>query len=574
MMMVPPIADAFGPDAKDFRERSMIIRPTGTIIAERYRIQGVLGSGGFGTVYRAQHIHMSRAVALKVLDVSEEKPDHQEICRRFMQEAEAASRIEHPNVVAIHDVGFAGQERQPFIAMQLLDGHDLEHELETNGGMEPERALRLLCGCLDGLAAAHQLGVVHRDLKPGNLFLSQPGTAQESLHLVDFGMACILEADASRITATGQFLGTPRYVAPEYVRSQTATPAVDVYQMGLILAEMITGMPVVEAEHVYACIMMHCTGDLKLPVALLESPLGPALRCALSFDHTRRYQDASAFKAALVAVDTGLIPAVEHETALYRSLTAMPPLEGAAVPPTMSQLVPQMAEPSDPAFDQALASTDRLSAFTAGGDKADLAISNTSPQSFVDAGPEPLTDGADETHKRLPGWVWVAAAALLVGVVGWVVVGAGLFDGPDKEPEAPEAPVVAESPANGDPKPAAEPSPGVEDKPADEVVVEKTGPPAVEAQPVAEDEGAAPPVEAKPPAEQTPTRSAKTPRRVKPGQGGRQKTPAARKPQKTPVEVKVAAPVKEKPVDPVVPKETKPVIKEQPEKPNPMSIAD
>ena len=284
--------------------------PVGTIIGERYRVVRVLGSGGFGTVYEAQHIHMSRAVAVKVLDVPSDKPNHREVCRRFIQEAEAASRIEHSNVVTIYDVGYTGPDHQPFIAMQLLKGHDLHEELEERGPMAPERALPLFVDCLDALSAAHALGIIHKDLKPGNLFLSDPGTRRERLDIVDFGMASILELDTSRITATGQFLGTPKYVAPEYVRTQTATPSLDVYQMALILIEMLSGESVVQADHVYACIMMHCTGDLKLPISLLESPLRPVLMRALSFDHTQRYQNAAAFRDALEALDPAAIPRV------------------------------------------------------------------------------------------------------------------------------------------------------------------------------------------------------------------------------------------------------------------------
>ncbi len=296
--------------------------PIGTIIGERYRVARVLGSGGFGTVYEAQHLHMTRAVAVKVLNIPNDKPNHREVCRRFIQEAEAASRIDHNNVVTIYDVGFTGSGRQPFIAMKLLRGHDLEEELERSGAMAPTRALPLFLECLDALAVAHEAGIIHKDLKPGNLFLSEPGTDRERLHIVDFGMACILEVDNSRITATGQFLGTPKYVAPEYVRTQTASPALDVYQMALILIEMICGAAVVEADHVYACIMMHCTGELNIPIPLMKGPLQDVLIKALAFDHTRRYPDAGSFRDALSAIDPQTIDPVGPETP-RRSLAAI-----------------------------------------------------------------------------------------------------------------------------------------------------------------------------------------------------------------------------------------------------------
>ncbi len=278
----------------------------GTVIGDRYRITGTLGRGGFGRVFSATHLHMKRELALKILDFSKVDINHDELSRRFIQEAESAAKIDHPNVVTIYDFGFTKVGQNPYIAMQLLEGQDLDKTLRQ-APIGTMRSLRLVVDCLDALAEAHRLGIVHKDLKPGNLFLVRPQTRRERLCIVDFGLAFAAEANL-RLTAQGQFVGTPQFASPEYLEHQITTPALDVYQMGLILVEMLTGRPVLKQANFYKCVMAHTKGELPLPKVLMESPLGEVLRTALHTDYRLRYQNAMLFRDALESIDPASIP--------------------------------------------------------------------------------------------------------------------------------------------------------------------------------------------------------------------------------------------------------------------------
>lgn len=273
----------------------------GTLIEDRYEVVDFLGAGGFASVYRARQMQIDREIALKVLNLGhvDDSGDFEE---RFVREAKIAASIKHPNIVTIHDVGVGGPLQQPFIAMELLDGHDLEVELQKHGGLDPQRCFELFEEVLDALGEGHQMGVVHKDLKPGNLFIKNPGSRREALIVLDFGVARMDEGEGARLTATGQFLGTPQYIAPEYAQFQIATPSLDVYQMALILIESLTGQPVVQSDNPMACLMAHCSGQLAIPDAIRESDLGSVLEIALAIDHNVRYPNCHAFRDALTAV--------------------------------------------------------------------------------------------------------------------------------------------------------------------------------------------------------------------------------------------------------------------------------
>lgn len=273
--------------------------PIGMKIDDRYEIQGVLGAGGFATVYCAHHLSIDRDVALKVMDLKKGvDPSYSE---RFFREAKIAAKIHHNNVVSIYDFGFVAETSQPYIAMEMLRGHDLSRELAQRGPLSPRRAFVLFRPVLEALSQGHRLGIVHKDLKPENLYLVDPGGQRELMKILDFGVARVNSSEVAKLTSAGQLLGTPRYLAPEYIKTQNVSPAIDVYQMALILSEALTGIPAVSGDPFHA-MMLHCSGQLQIADFLLEGPVGDVFRKAIDIDPAMRYQDCEAFGNALDSV--------------------------------------------------------------------------------------------------------------------------------------------------------------------------------------------------------------------------------------------------------------------------------
>jgi serine/threonine protein kinase len=229
--------------------------PPGTVLGA-YRIERRLGEGGMGVVYLAEHVKLARMVALKVL--GSELTGDQEFRSRFERESKLAASLDHPNIVPVHDAGEA--EGFLYIAMRLIEGKDLGTVLEEQGPLEPARALSVLTQTADALDEAHAAGLVHRDVKPGNIMLAPsrrgPG---EHVYLTDFGLA--RAAAGTRLTRSGYFLGTIHYSSPEQITGAGVDGRADVYSLGCVAFECLTGRVPFERDHEPAVMYAHLRED-------------------------------------------------------------------------------------------------------------------------------------------------------------------------------------------------------------------------------------------------------------------------------------------------------------------------
>src|SRR5918992_27888 len=219
-------------------------------IANRYELREVIGRGGMATIYRANDRRSGREVALKLM-----RPDLAEdpaFTARFVGEAERAASIAHRNVLTIYDHGHEGD---PYIAMELVTGPDLATLLARDGRLSPERAVEIAMQVAAALAAAHRHGIVHRDVKPSNLLLTDEGRVK----VVDFGIA--RGHDETSVTATGSTLGSVDYFSPEQARGDPATEASDVYALGIVLYEMLTGRRPFTGDSAYAIAVKRISED-------------------------------------------------------------------------------------------------------------------------------------------------------------------------------------------------------------------------------------------------------------------------------------------------------------------------
>lgn len=291
----------------------------GSLVLERYEIRDLLGRGGFAAVFLAHDTEIERDVALKVLDIASltrQGGDAEILLTRFKREAKLAARINHPSVVQVFDYGVLEKTDAPFIIMEKLEGHDLDEELQQHGPMAPDRALPLFTDCLEALGDAHQLGIVHKDLKPSNLFLTSPRNRRETLKIVDFGIAHPGDAAGERLTKTGFMLGTIEYMPPEYIQDQIISPALDVYQMGLILVELLSGQPVVVGDTPWQIAMAHIRRDFEIPALLWDSPVGPVIDRSLAVEPQDRFEGAGEFADALAAIDPDELSHVDADDTL------------------------------------------------------------------------------------------------------------------------------------------------------------------------------------------------------------------------------------------------------------------
>jgi len=216
----------------------------GNTLGGRYRIDGLIGQGGFGLVYRATHVLLDQPVAVKFLLAEWAKST--ELRTRFQREATALARLRHPGIVAVHD--FGEEDSDLYIVMELVEGTPLAKVILQQGKvLAEERVVRLLGGVCEVLEVAHGAGIVHRDLKPENVMVVGEG-ADERVKILDFGLALVQEPGSQRLTKTNAVQGTPVYMSPEQCRGRDVGPKTDVYALGVMLFELLAGVPPFMAE--------------------------------------------------------------------------------------------------------------------------------------------------------------------------------------------------------------------------------------------------------------------------------------------------------------------------------------
>jgi serine/threonine-protein kinase len=378
----------------------------GREIGGRYRLIAPLGEGGMATLWRAIDEQLDREVAVKIL-----RPQFGAdagFAARFKQEARSAGSLAHPNIVSVYDYGTDGAEGSQYIVMQLVDGQDLSAILRERGMLSPDDAARIAVDVASALEAAHRRGIVHRDVKPGNILITDDGDVK----VTDFGIARAV-SEAS-MTVTGTTLGSVHYFSPEQASGDEVTGASDVYSLGIVLYEMLTGRRPFEGDSAAGVALRRINEDAPSPWSIgkpVPRGLEGILMRALARDPKQRYPDAGSMAEALRAWRRNPDAAVGSAgvSAAATSYTAPPPLPPAGEPTVY--VPPPVARPSD-----------RV------------------PVAPRRAGPAPRREVAPRREEGQPWWLWLLLllGLVLLGTLGFLgaQILAGLNPGPTPTPAA------------------------------------------------------------------------------------------------------------------------------------------
>jgi serine/threonine protein kinase len=280
----------------------------GLTLDEKYRLDSRIGAGGMGTVYRATHLLIDRPVAVKVLNPRYVEDEAAQT--RFRREARAAGRLQHSNAVTVTDFG-STRDGLVYIVMELLEGKTLREVLAHDAPLDVARAVSIMLQISAAVDAAHHAGIIHRDLKPANIFIVQRKDAPPFVKVLDFGIAKLAaeamddDDDPQTLTQVGAMIGTPRYMSPEQCEGAHLTPASDVYSLGIILYEMLTGTTPFNGTTPIAIAIKHSSEPPRHPrefVAAIPPELEEVVLHALEKRPENRPEDAGAFQRELYAV--------------------------------------------------------------------------------------------------------------------------------------------------------------------------------------------------------------------------------------------------------------------------------
>jgi serine/threonine-protein kinase len=337
-----------------------------TVISGRYQLGDRLGSGGMSTVYKAVDRVLERTVAVKVL--AEHLSDDEKFVARFRREALAVAKLIHPNIVQVYDTGV--DDGRHYIVMEYVEGRSGAQLLQTRGRLGPEAAVEIGVQACAGLEYAHRQGIIHRDVKPGNLMViggpagrraaqptQEPPTGEMTVKLTDFGIA--RAAEQTRLTQVGSVVGTAAYLAPEQARGEEATPASDVYALGVVIYQLLTGRLPWEGTTL-AELAIRRENERPLAPSSYDSEVPETLSTAvlrsLEGDPQLRYTTARELAAALRAGLAGTEPPLPDSEAATRAMTGTPteatrrlPVDEPATAPTRRAPAPRPAPRPRPA---------------------------------------------------------------------------------------------------------------------------------------------------------------------------------------------------------------------------------
>ncbi|HLA65668.1 MAG TPA: Stk1 family PASTA domain-containing Ser/Thr kinase [Candidatus Saccharimonadales bacterium] len=369
----------------------------GRLIGGRYRLISPLGEGGMATLWRAVDEQLDREVAVKLL--RPQFGNDPGFAARFKQEARSAGSLSHPNIVSVYDYGTDAESGDQYIVMQLVEGSDLAAVLRKHGPLEIDDAVRIALGVASALEAAHRRGIVHRDVKPGNILIEDA-----DVKVTDFGIARAV-SEAS-MTVTGTTLGSVHYFSPEQARGDEVTGRSDVYALGIVLYEMLTGRRPFEGDSAAGVALKRLTEDPVPPTTYRPLPVGLSaiVMRALERDPDKRFPDAGSFAEAL--------------RVWQRNPEALPEAAGAAAAGAAGAAIGEEAPqaPLSPAGDPTVYVPPRVTL------PSDRAAISGQPSRLGGAPPRPPMARYDEVREPQPWWIWLLAvlAVILLGTIGFL----------------------------------------------------------------------------------------------------------------------------------------------------------
>ena len=281
----------------------------GTVFLDKYRIESVIGQGGMGVVLKARHLELDKDVAIKIL--LPEMQASAEVVARFLREAKAVVKLKGEHITRVLDVGRLPDAGTPYIVMEFLDGADLNKIIKRHGPQHPAVAVDLMLQACEAIAEAHSIGIVHRDLKGSNFFVTHADGEASQLKVLDFGMATAPDG-ISELTSASTVLGTPAYMAPEQISAtRSADARSDLWSLGIVLYEMLEGKRPFRAD-VYYDLCIQIRTEPPPPVSRGELPAGLEAAILVCLVNTRdaRYQTVAEFAAAIAPFATD--PALAH----------------------------------------------------------------------------------------------------------------------------------------------------------------------------------------------------------------------------------------------------------------------